>query len=263
LVGTRLDGLFLYDGRALRRFTTDFDPLLRSAELYRGIVLPDQTFALTTTDAGLIILDRKGRRVIAANRGNGLPSDTVYFAMQDREGALWLGLDNGIARVETPSPLSYFGQADGVGSAVLAAVRFDGRLFLGLQSGASFLAPSSGLTRAHFEKIAGVGVQCWAFERMADPRVGPPALAVACGDGLFEVAGTRAIPIKAPSDLSFRPNALTISTADPTRLWIPLFDGIASVRRVAGKWIDEGRVEGIAHGGRTLLENPRGSVVAV
>ena len=256
LVGTRLDGLFLYDGRALSRFTTDFDPVFRSAELYRGIVLPDQTFALTTADAGLVILDRNGRRVIAANRGNGLPSDTVYFAMQDREGALWLGLDNGIARVETPSPLSYFGQADGLGSAVLAAVRFDGRLLLAHQSGAAYLAPSSNLTPAHFEKIVGVGVQCWAFERMADPRVGPAALAAACGDGLFEVAGTRATPIKAPSDLSFRPNALTISTVDPTRLWIPLFDGLASFRRVAGKWIDEGRVEGIADEVRRSSRTP-------
>ena len=261
LVGTRLDGLFLYDGRALERFTT-VDQSFTSTELYRGIVLPDQTFALTTTDSGLIILDRNGRRVFTANRGNGLPSDTVYFAMRDREGALWLGLDNGIARVETPSPLSYFGQADGLGSAVLAAVRFDGRLFLGHQAGAAYLAPSSNLTPAHFEKIVGVGAQCWAFERMADPRVGPAALAAACGDGLFEVAGTRATPIKAPSDLSFRPNALTISTVDPTRLWIPLFDGLASFRRVAGKWIDEGRVEGIADEVRTLFENPDGSVWA-
>jgi signal transduction histidine kinase/CheY-like chemotaxis protein len=260
LVGTRLDGFFLYDGRALERFTVD--PSLTSAELYRGIVLPDRTFALTTTNAGLIILDRNGRRVFTANLGNGLPSDTVYFAMRDREGALWLGLDNGISRVETPSPQSYFSQADGAGSAVLAAVRFDGRLFLGHQAGGSYLAPSPDLTPAHFEKIVGVGAQCWAFQRMADPRVGPPALAVACGDGLFEVAGTRATPIKAPSDLSFRPNALAISTVDPTRLWIPLFDGIASFRRVAGKWIDEGRVAGIGDEVRSLFENTDGSVWA-
>ena len=261
-MGTRLGGFFLYDGRALERFTT-VDQSLAFTELYRGIVLPDQTFALTTTNAGLTILDRNGRRVFTANRGNGLPSDTVYLAMRDREGALWLGLDNGIARVETPSPLSYFGQADGLGSAVLAAVRFDGRLFLGHQAGAAYLAPSPDpTTPAHFEKIVGVGAQCWAFERMADPRVGPAALAAACGDGLFEVAGTRATPIKAPSDLSFRPNALTISTVDPTRLWIPLFDGLASFRRVAGKWIDEGRVEGIADEVRTLFESPDGSLWA-
>jgi ligand-binding sensor domain-containing protein len=102
LVGTRQDGLFLYDGLALERFTTA-DQSIASKELYRGIVLPDQTFALTTTNSGLIILDRNGRRVTVANRGNGLASDTVYFAMRDREGALWLGLDNGITRVETPS----------------------------------------------------------------------------------------------------------------------------------------------------------------
>src|SRR5262245_19869238 len=43
LVGTRLNGLFLYDGRTLEPFTA-VDPYVASSELYRGIALPDQTF---------------------------------------------------------------------------------------------------------------------------------------------------------------------------------------------------------------------------
>ncbi len=53
-----------------------------------------------------------------------------------------------------------------------------------------------------------------------------------------------------------------MSTVDPTRIWVGLFDGVASFRRVDGKWIDEGRIEGITSQVRTLFENPDGSLWA-
>jgi len=49
LIGTRNNGLFLYDGTALTPFPTELDDLIKKAHLYRGIVLPNGTIALTTT----------------------------------------------------------------------------------------------------------------------------------------------------------------------------------------------------------------------
>jgi signal transduction histidine kinase/CheY-like chemotaxis protein/ligand-binding sensor domain-containing protein len=259
LVGTRVDGLFLYDGSTLIPFPTEFDQVLKNTSVYRGILLPSGNVVLTTTSAGVVILDRQGHRVMAANRGNGLPSDAVYSVMRDREGALWLGFDAGLARVEIPSPLSYFGQGDGLPASAQVAERLAGRLYVGLQSGAVYLSPSTDPTLpAHFESIVGTSGQCWAFQRVADQ--GPPVDIAACGEGLFQVEGNRALPIKAPADLSFRPNVLLRATADSTRLWIGLFEGLASFRRVAGRWIDEGRVDGINDEIRSLFENPDGSL---
>ena len=55
---------------------------------------------------------------------------------------------------------------------------------------------------------------------------------------------TKAVPIKKTADLSFRPNVLLVSKLDPTRVWIGLFDGLASFRWIGGRWIEEGRVDG-------------------
>src|SRR5262249_34805948 len=88
LIGTRKDGLFLYDGTSLTKFPTAADAVFQSAELYRGIALPGPTFGLLTTGAGLITIDVAGHQVMKVHRMNGLPSDTVYYAMRDREGAL-------------------------------------------------------------------------------------------------------------------------------------------------------------------------------
>jgi signal transduction histidine kinase/CheY-like chemotaxis protein/ligand-binding sensor domain-containing protein len=268
LIGTRRDGLFLYDGAALTRFPTEFDAVIAGTQLYRGLVMPGPTFALSTTNAGLLVIDKAGHRVQRMDRSNGLPSDTVYSMLRDREGALWLGLDNGVARVETPSPYSYFNQSDGLGSGVQAGQRFDGRLYLGLQSGGSVLVPASadGRVRAHFEQIFGTGSQCWSYTKMVAAQGSRSAIVLGCGDGLYEIQGDRATVIKQTKDLSFRPDFVLQSRVDPTRLWVGLFSGrggaLESFRWIDGKWTDEGMVPTPDITIRTIFENADGSLWA-
>src|SRR4029079_5390604 len=99
--------LFLYDGATLTAFATEADLVFKSTQIYRGLVLPGPQIAIETTSAGLIILDTSGHHLMTVDRSNGLPSDTVYYALRDREGALWLAQDAGVARVEIPSPITY------------------------------------------------------------------------------------------------------------------------------------------------------------
>jgi signal transduction histidine kinase/CheY-like chemotaxis protein len=257
LVGTRAAGLFLYDGTRLTPFPTPLDAELKSTQLYRGESLADGTFALTTTSAGLFIIDRQGQPVIQVNRANGLPSDVVYFVMADREGALWLGLDAAIARVEVPSPVSFFDAADGLPGTPSDLSRHEGRLYMAGQIGLGYLAlPKGGAATGRFEEIATDGSQCWWFTKM------PPVLTVACSEGLYEIEGTRARAILAPGDGTFRPAVSRRSAIDPTRLWVGLFDGLTSFRHVDGGWIHEGRVPDATDEIRTLFENPDGSLWA-
>ena len=253
----RTGGLFLYDGTQLTPFPTSVDGVLKDTQLYRGAILPDGTIALTTTSAGLFILDHKGQLVIQVNRANGLPSDVVYFVMPDREGALWLGLDAGIARVEVPSPVSFFDAADGLPGTPSDLVRYDGRLYMAGQTGLLYLAPPAhGSATGRFEKIATDGSQCWSFAAM------PPVMTVACSEGLYEITGLKTRTILAPADGTFRASLVRRSTVDPTRLWVALFDGVTSFRYVDGRWIHEGRIPGITDEIRTLFENKDGSVWA-
>jgi signal transduction histidine kinase/CheY-like chemotaxis protein len=266
LIGTRGSGLFLYDGAALTPFTTDLDTQFTSGgQLYRGARLSDGAFALTTTHAGLAIIDHSGRRLTQVDRTRGLPSDVVYFALQDREGAMWLGMDSGIARVETPSPVSYFNQADGLPGVALAMTRFEGRLYVGTQTGVSYLEPATAKGQtARFARVEGGAVaQCWSFQTMTDPsgRHGT-ILTVACTNGPLQIHGTRATPLTRPGDEQIRTAVALRSRVDPTRLWFGLFDGMASYRWADGKWSSEGRVPGVPEQVRTLYENPDGSLWA-
>ena len=263
LVGTRADGLFLHDGSTLVPFPTELDQHLKTTQIYRGVLLPDQTIALTSTSGGLSIIDRQGRRVSQVARRQGLSSDVVYFVMPDREGGLWLGLDNGIARVETPAPVSFFDQTTGIPSVANRAIRHEGQLYVATQSGVSYLTPGSGPSgSASFQPLTGVNNQCWWFTSFKEPGLPRPRLLVVCTTGLFEIVGTKAIPIYAPNDVTFRASVLLVSAMDPTRVWIGLFDGLVSFRRQDGRWVDEGRVEGITEQVRSLFENADGSLWA-
>ena len=222
LVGTRTTGLFLYDGATLVPFRTRIDAVLTDSQLYRGTALADGTFALTTTAGGLVIIDREGEPVIRVNRANGLPSDVVYFVMPDREGALWLGLDTGIARVEVPSPVSFFDSDDGLPGAPFDMIRHEGRLYVAGQTGVHYLdRPAPGAATPRFVQLAANRSQCWWFTPMPDSSASRPAvLTVACSDGLYEIIGTTSRAIRAPGDATFRTSVSRRSAVDPTRLWI-------------------------------------------
>lgn len=262
LIGTRQSGLFLYDGATLTPFATEMDQFLRGVNLYRGLALPDGSIALATTNGGLALLDRQGRRLAVVDRVQGLPSNAVYGLMVDREGAIWTAGERGMARIEYPSPASAFGEADGFNGS-FNLHRHEGRLYLAWQGGASYLAPAANGAPARIQPIPGLGIQCWWFETMRDPGgVRPPVLVTACTDGLFEIRGTTAAPILAPGDGTFRAASLAVSSADPTRLWVGLFDGLTSFRWVDGEWVHEGRIPGITDQLRTIVEADDGAVWA-
>ena len=98
---------------------------------------------------------------------------------------------------------------------------------------------------------------------MPDPSATrPPVLTVACSDGLYEIDGTTSRAIRAAGDGTFRTSVTRRSSVDPTRLWVGMFDGLASFRYVDGRWIDEGLVPGINDEVRSLFENADGSLWA-
>ena len=131
----RAEGLFLADGRSVTRFPTEIDGWLRTMDVYRGTVLPDGTFALATTGAGTAIIDRQGRLIQRLDASTGV-GDTHYCVFADRQGALWVGLDGGLAKVETPSPISIFDQASGLtGGSVSYIHRHAGTLYVATSRG--------------------------------------------------------------------------------------------------------------------------------
>ena len=262
LIGTRFNGFFLYDGATLTRFVTELDDHLKTASLYRGVTLKDGTYVIATTNAGLAMMDRHGRRVMTLDRQQGLPANAVYYVMEDREGAIWTAGERGMSRVEFPSPATVFGEADGYNGS-WTMTRHNGRMYLAWQGGVSYLQPAEAGRMPRFLPVTGIGQQSWAFATMTDATgARPPVVAVGSTDGLYELNDVTALPVRAPRDGTFRVSWLEPSRVDPTRLWVGLFDGISSFRWIDGRWINEGLLPGITEQVRSMAEDDDGTIWA-
>ncbi|MEP6782330.1 MAG: ATP-binding protein, partial [Acidobacteriota bacterium] len=262
LMGTRSDGLFLYDGATLTSFQTDVDAYLKGRNLYRGFVLPNGSFAFTTTSAGMVLLDRDGHQLEMIDEAAGLQSPSVYYVMPDREGGLWLALGVGLARVEAQSPLSMFGPAEGLRSAGGDVLRFNGRLYIAHGQGVQYLVPATGSALPHIVPVSGVANQCWAFTQFNDPAGKAPQLLLSASDGLYRIEGDKALPIVESRNRSFGSFVTIQSKVDPNRVWVGLADGLASVRWTNGKWVNEGRVPNIRDQVRSLQQDSTGALWA-
>ncbi len=262
LMGTRRDGLFLYDGATMRPFATEADALLKANNLYRAFVLPNGSIAVTTTAAGMVILDRQGRLLEQIDQRDGLASPSVYYVMPDREGGLWLALAVGLVRVEAQSPFSLYGPEEGLPAAASNLIRHDGRLYIAHGQGVQYLSPRPG-GPPDLLTVTGVANQCWFFWEFVDPdgKV-PPQLLLTASDGLYQIDGTVARPIVESLNRSFGTFVVITSKVDPHRIWVGLAGGLASLRWTDGRWVNEGRVPGVTDQVLSLFQEADGTLWA-
>ena len=130
LVGTRLHGAYWFDGAGFVPLAGSVHSLLKAKQIYDGALLADGQFALATLRGGVLILDAQGALLRVEDKSTGLINDMVLGVFTDREGALWVASDDGITRLELPSPLTQFGEADGIRGSVEAITRHRRVLYL-------------------------------------------------------------------------------------------------------------------------------------
>jgi hypothetical protein len=153
LVGTSRQGLQHFDGRKLTPQATAVDGWLKTKRPYSGRRLADGRLVVTSLQGGAVILTPDLQSVTLLDQDAGLASDTVLSTLEDRFGALWLGTDRGLARVDLASPVTWFGQPHGLGRAGPETIqRIDGQIVVGGAHGMLRLQPASGpLARPRFE----------------------------------------------------------------------------------------------------------------
>lgn len=139
LFATADNGIFRYDGiTGCAPWPSDIDPMLREGQIFCAAVSGDY-MVLGTVRRGLILKNLRNGSVQYANTATGLRNNTVLSVMSDRQGNIWLGLDNGIAYVQPDTPYyDLLGELSSIGTGYTSAVS-DGRLYLGTNQGLFFI----------------------------------------------------------------------------------------------------------------------------
>lgn len=238
LIGSRNLGLWQFDGIRMKAFPSEADAFLKANSLYHGTRLEDGTLALATIRGGVAFLDAKGGMVGTLNRASGLLGDNIKHLYPDHQGSLWMALDDGIAKVEWPSPFSIFGVRSGLKGNAWAIHRHQGHLYVATGQGTYFLEadPTEG-GQARFRQVEGVSAQSIAFLSVEKE------LLLTCGQGVFLIDGARSRPIFPSSS-----NAISLlrSKADPARVFVGMQGGLISIYRTSRGWVKEAAIPGIS-----------------
>jgi K+-sensing histidine kinase KdpD/CheY-like chemotaxis protein len=231
LIGTRTQGLFLYDGKKFKPFKTEADAFLAQNQLYLpGAILPDGTIALGTFSGGMAVIDHQGHLLYILDKSKGLLDNAVDYVYTDPSGnGVWLGLYKGISYLEIPSPLSVYSSVSGLEFPIYDIVRHKGKLYVATNIGAFWLDKSSG----RFRLIDGTADQCWDLLSLDD------GLYLAqLNAGLVRINGDQATVIRPSVNYDFRANGIYHWEHNPDFLFVSLDDGLGVLRRVSGSWQD-------------------------
>jgi diguanylate cyclase (GGDEF)-like protein len=244
LVSVRGEGLFLFrDGQAVP-FAPTASRWTAEKRLFTGLRLPDGRWALGSILGGVLLLRPDGEVDQVIDTGVGLSDDFVGGMALDREGSLWLALNNGLARVEVSSPLSVIDRRSGLQGSIYDVARHRGRLWVATSEGLS--AVTGGAAAA----VPGVPPSAWSLlPTGGDLLVGAAFGVYVVRDGrVREVRGTE-------QETAF---ALERSRVDPDIVWVGTAGGLEWVRREGGEWRYQGKIEGVPRDVRRVVEGESG-----
>ena len=251
LVGTYSGKVFKYDNTKFTPFITEADKFFLKNFLYRSAaVLSDGNIILGTLNGGAAVIGKDGKEITKYSIESGLATNTAYCVFQDRSGAIWLGSDNGISRIEYSSAVSYFDSRNGFSTGVSDIIRHNGILYVAGNNGVYRLDPQT----SQFHVLKNSITQTWAFLEMGNNLI------VGTSDGLFKVETDELIPIRKSLTGEYGVNAILRSKINHNRVYVASSRGLWSMLHKDNKWIDEGRILDFSDQPTFIVEDKNGSV---
>ncbi|MBM3419659.1 MAG: hypothetical protein FJY11_00835 [Bacteroidetes bacterium] len=147
IIGTYENGLYLYNfitGEIDDSFPENgLNERLKQAQIYRGVCLGDDQYAIGTRNTeGVLIIDRKGR-VVSQLTAEVIGMDnnvvTAMYADPVYPTELWIATLGFFTKVYLNLPFTYFGKPQGLNSGINTIVSFNNTLYAGNDNGLSKL----------------------------------------------------------------------------------------------------------------------------
>ncbi len=260
LVSVRGEGLFLLKDGQARPFAAAASRWAAEKKLLEGVRLPDGRWALGSILGGVLLLRPDGTVDQVIDTSVGLADNFVNGAIVDREGSLWLALNNGLARIEVASPLSVIDRRSGLEGSVYAVTRHLGKLWAATAAG---LFTTEGTERAADDPKTPE----WGLPVRLRAVPGPPPsvwsllsvdqdLLVGTAYGPYLVRGTTAQALAGVGQKTVF--VLTRSRRNPDRVWVGTSEGLGALRRDGAEWRFEGMVPGMTQDIRSIEEGENG-----
>ncbi len=248
-------GVFLFANGEYIQFSSDIYDFCKKNLAKFCIPLPDSTFLLTSRK-GVAIFNRKGEILQIFDKSNILPNNSVVSPpFIDNQGGIWFGLEFGIVRAELLSNLSFFDESQGISGEIYNIARFKNSLFLGTRLGLQKLIPST-----NPRETASITKFWSGFTFCSDLLPLRESLIYDRNKGISELI----VEDKEPKRIVYRPQIdRFVMAPDSARVFISTraesgtMDGVSSIQKRNGVWVDEGKIPGTSASARFMCIDNR------
>jgi len=249
MICTLNKGIFIYDGNKLKEWSVPVNQIFRQKQIFSATKLQDKYYAIGTIQDGVIIIDEAGNIIQHINRQKGLQNNTILKVFADRNGNLWLGLDNGIDYLNINSPITFLQQSDGVGAGYTTMI-YKGKIYVGTNQGLFVKDWGNNRQNDDFRLIPGTNGQVW--------YLGIHDGILLCGhnNGTYEVEGEQA------KQISKIPGAWKFHTLRkfPELLIGGTYSGLTLYKKQNGHWVFSKKIKGFDESFRVFEEDQNGDM---
>ena len=246
LVQTRDDGIYIFNGTELKKWSYSASNLLSTVNVYNSIRLKNQGFMLGTISSGIIYLNTNGDLLYHIDKAKGLLNNTVLSLFEDFDNNIWLGLDNGISNFNLNSPFKEYSDYEGgIGSVYTSAI-YGGNIYLGSNQGLYYRNLQSD---DYFTLVKGTQGQVWCLKEFDQ--------SLFCGhdSGTFIISGNIAKKI---SDYQ---GAWDIEpTKDKNLLLQGNYDGLYILEKKNNSWNVRNKIKNFNNSSRHFVEMPENEI---
>ncbi|MCW2120694.1 histidine kinase [Flavobacterium sp. 7A] len=134
-VFTKNNGVFVEDKGFLVPWQNQLNSILKKNLINCAKFINGNKLIIGTARKGIYVLNLNDNSYKNINRDNVLMNNSVLSINPDKEGNLWIGLDNGIAYMEVNSPISIFYDRSGALGSVYSVVKSDQEYLLASNHG--------------------------------------------------------------------------------------------------------------------------------
>ncbi|NRD22243.1 transcriptional regulator [Winogradskyella litoriviva] len=163
LLLTSLKGSYFLNKNQLKPTGFSIDKEIKQHQLNKFSQLQNGEMVFGTIKDGLFLTDAKGNLKFHISKENGLINNTVLGQYIDTSNTLWLGLDNGISKIDLDNHYYFFNDQSGKLGAVYDVVNYNGQIYIGSNTGLFRLNENDKL---HF--IEGSQGQVWDLKIIED-----------------------------------------------------------------------------------------------
>ncbi|MFY0624852.1 MAG: two component regulator three y domain-containing protein [Reichenbachiella sp.] len=135
LIATENNGIFIKGNSNFEEWNAPVNQRLKDAFVKCLLQLSDGSIAIGTASDGLYIVDNSGAIIHHLTKGKGLINRTILCLLEDDYGNIWVGQNNGFAKIEYSSPFTFINENSGLQGTGYCSY-FDGqKLYMGTNNG--------------------------------------------------------------------------------------------------------------------------------